>query len=69
MDPNSEHSNNETIIISNYSGDLICNHLKYGLFESQISNGVVFKWLGFSYGYSYNLNHSKNGPLEIQTTR
>ena len=45
------------------SGDLKSIHLKSGLFEGGISNGSVFKWLGFSYGYSVDPNHSKTGPF------
>ena len=43
----------------------IRKHLKSGLFEGRISNGPVFKWSGFSYGYGPN--HLKTGPFEIQT--
>ena len=38
-----------------------------GLFEGQISNCPVFKWLGLSYGYSFSPNHLKTGPFEIRT--
>ena len=31
------------------------------------SNGPVFKWLGFSYGYSFSPDHLKTRPFEIQT--
>ena len=31
----------------------------------RFSNGPVFKWSGFSYGYSPN--HSKTGPFKIRT--
>ena len=48
------------------SGDLKSEHLKSGLFEGQISNGLVFKWSSFSYGFSYSPNHSKTGPFEIR---
>ena len=43
----------------------IRKHLKSWLFEGWISNGPVFKWMGFSYGYSPN--HSKTGPFKIRT--
>ena len=55
---------------SEYSGDLksdtfeIQKHLKYRLFEGQISNGPVFKWFGLSYGYSPN--YLKTRPFKIQ---
>ena len=45
----------------------IWKHLKSVLFEGRISNGPVFKWSGFGYGYSYSPNYLKTGPLEIQT--
>ena len=48
-----------------YSGDVKCNHLKSGLFEVRISNGMVFKWWGFSFGYSHSSKHSKARPFEI----
>ena len=53
--------------IMNYSGDLKSDHVKSRLFEGQISNGPVFKWLGFCNGYSYSSNHLKTGPFKIQT--
>ena len=40
-----------------FSGDLKSDHLKSGLFEGLISNGPVFIWSGFSYGYSFSPNH------------
>ena len=50
----------------------ICNltiqnpeHLKSCLLEGQISNGQVFKWSCFGYGYSPN--HLKTGTFKIQT--
>ena len=54
---------------SQYSGDLKSDHLKSGniwnlksrVFEGLNSNDLVFKWSGFSYGYS----HSKTGPFKI----
>ena len=45
----------------------IWEHLKSGIFEGWISNGPFFKWLGFSYGYSYSPNHLKTGPFQIRT--
>ena len=48
-------------------GSEVRKHLKSGFFEDRILNGPVFKWLGFSYGYSYSPNHLKTGPFEIQT--
>ena len=39
----------------------IRNDLKSGLFEGRISNGPVFKWLGFS--------HLKTKPFEIHTIK
>ena len=45
----------------------IQKHLKSGLFEGPISNGPVFKWSGFSYGYSLNPNQSKTGLFKIRT--
>ena len=48
-------------------GDLKFDHMKSGLFESHISNGPVFNWSGFSFGYSFSPNHSKTGPFEILT--
>ena len=36
-----------------------------GLCEGQISNGLAFKWLSFTYGYSPN--QSKTGPFKIGT--
>ena len=42
----------------------IWKHLKSGLFEGQISNGPVFKWSCFSYGYSYNPNHLNTRPFK-----
>ena len=56
-----------------YSGDLKSDHLKSGnilksrLFEGQISNGPVFKWSGFSYGFSYSPNYLKTRPNLNQT--
>ena len=44
----------------------IRKHLKSRLFEGQISNGQVFKWCGFRYGYRYSPNHLKTGPLKIR---
>ena len=35
-----------------YSVDLKSDHLKFGLFEGQISYGKVFKWSGLSHGYA-----------------
>ena len=43
----------------------IREHLKSALFEGLISNGLVFKWSGFSYCYSYSPNHLKTGPFAI----
>ena len=34
-----------------------------GLFGGQISNSLVFKWLGFSYGHSYVTEMAWTGPL------
>ena len=46
-------------------GSEICpfeiRHLKYGLFEGQISIIPVFEWSGFIYGYSFSSNKSKTG--------
>ena len=54
-----------------YSGDLKFDYMKCGrkhlksqLFKGRISNGPVFKWWGFSYGYSPN--HSKTEPFKIR---
>ena len=33
----------------------------------QFSNGPVFKWSGFSYGYKFSPNHSNTGPFKIMT--
>ena len=49
-----------------YSGDLNSDHSKSRLFKCQISNGMVFKWSGLSYGYSYSSNHL-TGPFKIWT--
>ena len=43
--------------------------LKTGLFEGRMSNGLVFKWSGFSYGYSFSplirkLDHTKIEPYK-----
>ena len=46
-------------------GSEIEKHLKSGLFDSRISNGLVCKWSGFSYGDSPN--HLKTGPFKIWT--
>ena len=43
----------------------IRKHLKSRLFEDRISNGPVFKWLGFS--YSYSPNHLKTRGFKIRT--
>ena len=40
------------------------NHLKSRLFDGRISNGLVFKWSTFSYGYSSSSNHLKTGPFK-----
>ena len=45
------------------SGDLKSGHLKFGLFEGWISNGLVYNWSGFS----YRPNHLKTRPFKIQT--
>ena len=47
---------------ANYSGDL-----KSRLFEGWISNGSIFKWSSFRYGWSYspNPNHLKTRPFKI----
>ena len=56
-----------------YSGDLKSNHyLISETFETwtfllQILYGLVFKWLGLSFGYSYSMKHSKTGPFKILT--
>ena len=50
-----------------YSRDLKSDHAKSRIFEGRVSNGPVFKWLGFSYGYSYNTNPLKTGPFKMQT--
>ena len=36
-------------------------HLKTRLLKDQISNGLVFKGLGYSFSYSCGPNHSKSG--------
>ena len=54
-------------LYSVYSGDPKSNHLKSGLFEGQISNGLVIKWSGFSYGYSDSPNHLKTRQFIIRT--
>ena len=51
--------------IIRYSRNLKSDHLKSGLFEDWISNGLVFKWLGFSPNHSKD--HSKTGPFKIQS--
>ena len=43
----------------------ILKHLKSRLFKGPISNGLVFKWLGFGYDYTYRPNHLKTGPFII----
>ena len=43
----------------------IMKQLKSGLFEGQISNGPVFKWSGFTYGFCPN--HSKTILFKIHT--
>ena len=48
-------------------GSEIRKHLISRLFEGWISNGPVFKWSGFMYGYSYSPNVSKTGPFKICT--
>ena len=53
-------------IFLTYSGDLKSVHLKSGLFEGRISNGPVFEWSGFSFGFGYSPNYSKTRPFEIQ---
>ena len=50
------------LFFRDYKASEIQKHLKSGLFESQISNGVVFKWSSFS----YSPNHSKTGLFKIQ---
>ena len=45
-------------------GSEIRKHLKSGLLEGQISNGPVFKWSGFNYGYSYSPD-LKTEPFKI----
>ena len=50
----------------------ICQLDNFGPFEHQtipvfVQPLYVFKWPGFSYGYSYSPNHSKTEPFEIQT--
>ena len=42
------------------SGDLKSDHLKSKLFEGPISNGLVFKWSGFSFTI-LKLDHLKSG--------
>ena len=49
-------------------GDLKFDHMKSGLFESHISNGPVFNWSGFSFGYSFSPNHSKTESFKIWTS-
>ena len=51
----------------NYTADLKSDHLKSELFVCRISNDPAFKWLGFSYGYSYSHNHLKAEPFKIRT--
>ena len=58
---------NTTLGEVNYSEDLKYDHLKSLLFEGHISNGPVFKWSAFTYGYSYGPNHLKAGPFENRT--
>ena len=41
--------------------------LKVGFQMVQFSNGPVFKWSGFSSGYSHRPNHLKTGPFKIRT--
>ena len=41
-------------------GSEIWKHLKSGLFEGPILNGLVLKGSGFSLGYSYGPNYSKS---------
>ena len=36
---------------SKTSNMIIISHCKSELYEGRISNGPIFKWLGFSYGY------------------
>ena len=45
----------------------IRKHFNSRLFEGRISNGPVFKWSGFRYGYSVDPNHSKIGPFKVWT--
>ena len=45
----------------------IWKYLKSGLFEGQISNGPVFKWSSFGYGYSSSPNHLQTRPFKIRT--
>ena len=40
-------------------------HLKSGLFDDRISNGLVLK--GSSYSLSLGPNHPKTGPFEMHT--
>ena len=39
--------------------------MKSKRFEAQISNGPVFKWTGFGYGYCYNPNHLNTRRFKI----
>ena len=42
----------------------IWKHSKSALFEGHISNGTVFKWSGFSYGYSNSPNHFEKRTIQ-----
>ena len=41
---------------------------KNGLFEGQISNGLVFKWQDFTNGYSNSPNHLKTRWIELKVS-
>ena len=40
------------------------DHLKSGLFEGWISNGMVFKWSGLSYDHRYSKSEHFSGDLK-----
>ena len=39
--------------------------LEIQTFEGRISNGSVFKWSGFNYGYRHSPNHSKTERFKM----
>ena len=47
----------------------IWKHLKTGIFEGWISNGQVFKWSGFSYGYGYSYGPTIEKPDHLKSRR